>query len=56
MKPPFIKTHVDIGHFGNFKTPAMAKFFFEVKSEEDVKKIHKVYEFAREENINILIL
>lgn len=56
MKPSFVKMHVDIGHFGNFKTPAMAKYFFEVKCEDDVKKIHKIYEFAREENLNTLIL
>ena len=56
MKPAYLQTHVDIGHFGNFQTPAMAKYFFEVNCEDSVKKLYDVFHFARKENLNVLII
>ena len=56
MKPPFLSTHVEIWHYSNFKTPALAKYFFEVNCEDSVKKIHDVFQFARKEGLNTLII
>lgn len=55
MKPS-LKSHVEIGHYSNFKTPALAKYFFEVDCEDSVKKIHDVYQFARKEWLNMLVI
>ncbi len=34
----------------------MAKYFYEVNSESDVKKIHDIFQFARKEGLNVLII
>jgi UDP-N-acetylmuramate dehydrogenase len=56
MKPPYIQTLVEIGHYSNFQTPALAQYFFELDCEESVKKIYDAYQFAIKEDLKVLVI
>ncbi len=52
----FLDTNIDISHLSNFKTKAIAKYFFEISSREDVEKLKDLYEFAKQKNLWVLIV
>lgn len=52
----FLKENIDITHLSNYKTPASARYYFEVNSESDVTKLSEIYEFCRQQDIPYLIV
>jgi UDP-N-acetylmuramate dehydrogenase len=56
MIPNSIQSLIDISEFSNFKTPALAKYFFEIDCEDSVKKIYEIYQFAKSEDLPVLVI
>lgn len=52
----FLEQHKDISELSNFKTPAKARWYFEVNSEDDLGNLKKVIDFARSEDLKILFI
>lgn len=52
----FLDTNVDISHLSNFKTKATAKYFFEIKNINDVEKLSDIWDFAKSQKIDILMV
>lgn len=50
----YISENINITNFSNFKTPATAKYFFEITSENDIGKLFDIVEWSKKEDINIL--
>ena len=46
----------DITELSNFKTKAIARYYFEINSRQDIDKIHKIYNFSKKYNIKILFI
>ncbi len=51
-----LERDVDITDLSNFHTPATAKYFFELKNEEDIGKLAEVYAFAYAKSLSVLIV
>ena len=49
-----LEKNIDISHLSNYKTPAKAKWYFEVKQEDDVGKLSEIVEWAKIKELNIL--
>ncbi len=54
--PSFLQENVDITELSNFKTIAKAKFYFEINTIEDVKKLETIVDFSKKENLKILFI
>lgn len=52
----FLEKNKDITELSNFKTPAKAKYYFEINSEKDVEQLKPIYDFANLHNVKILIV
>ena len=52
----YLEQNKDITKLSNFCTPAVAKYFFEVTSREDVDKVYEVYLWAKKEKLPVLFL
>lgn len=52
----YLKTHVDITNLSNFKTPAVAKYYFEINTIEDLEKLPGIYLYAKDNNMNFLCI
>lgn len=52
----FLEKNKDITELSNFKTPAKAKFYFEINSEKDIDSLKSIYDFANLHNVKILIV
>ena len=52
----FLETNKDITHLSNYKTPAHAKFYFEISSDNDIKKLSQIYTFCRQQSMPYLII
>lgn len=52
----FLEKNKDITKFSNFKTPASAEYFFELRDEWDIDKLQDIYSFAKAENLKVLII
>jgi UDP-N-acetylmuramate dehydrogenase len=50
----FLQQNIDITNLSNYKTPATARWFFEVLWEEDIEKLYKVASWARKEKLKVL--
>lgn len=53
---PFLQLHIDLSNFSSFHTPAVARYFFDLKDQEDIPRLHEIYMFAREKNLPIVFL
>lgn len=51
-----LQQHKDITQLSNFKTPASARWYFEVKSEDDLGELKEVIDFAKSEDLKILFI
>lgn len=51
-----LQENIDITHLSNFKTPAKAKYYFEINKENDVDLLAEVFDFAEKENCKTLII
>lgn len=55
-KPEFLTENRDIQELSNYKTPAIARFYFEIHTSEDVDKIIDILVWAKNENIPYLFV
>ncbi|MBX9809479.1 FAD-binding protein [Candidatus Gracilibacteria bacterium] len=54
--PSFLLEHQPIGQYSGYKTNVVADYFFELKTEEDLDKLHEAYLFATKNNVPFLII
>ena len=52
----FLQKDVDITNLSNFKTKSKAKFFFELKNDDDIEKLYDIYNYAKNNNISVFFL
>jgi UDP-N-acetylmuramate dehydrogenase len=46
----------DISSLSNFKTKAIARYYFEINSRQDIDILYNIKEFANKNNIKILFI
>lgn len=49
-----LQSDIDITHLSNYKTPAIARWYFEVLSDKDIGKIFTITQWAKQEKLEIL--
>jgi len=54
--PPYLKTDYDITLLSAFKTPARARYFFDIHEHADIEKLHEIYLFAQVEKLPLVII
>lgn len=52
----FLQKNIDISNLSNFKTKAIAKYYFEIYSRQDIDKLMLIVNFANREDLNILFV
>ena len=52
----YLQTKVDITHLSNFKTPAIAEYYFEINTIEDLEKLPTIYNFSQENDLEFLCI
>lgn len=52
----FLEQNKDITNLSGYKTKAVAKYFFELKTEDDLEKLWEIVEFANKKKLQILFL
>ncbi len=52
----FLEKNKEIWDLANFKIPTKTKYFFEINSIDDVKKLKKINDFALKNNLKILFI
>ena len=52
----YLQPNYDISNLSNFKTPAKARYYFEINTEDDIEKLQEIHLFARQEKLNTLFL
>ncbi len=52
----YLQQNIDITELSNFKTKAIAKYYFEVHSRQDIYKIYEIVKFAKNENLKVLFI
>lgn len=52
----FLEQNKDLLRYSSFHTPAMARYFFEIREKEDVRKLHDIWKFAQEKSLPIVFL
>lgn len=50
----YLQEKIDITSFSNYKTPASAKWFFEMWSISDVEKLYQIIDWAKKQNLPVL--
>lgn len=56
MTPSFLSLDHDVTMLSAFKTPAKARYFFEVKDRSDILKLKEARDFAVENHLPIVYL
>ncbi len=51
-----LQKNIDITSLSNFKTPARSKYYFEINEEKDLEKVSEIYNFSKEEDLEILFV
>lgn len=51
-----LQENIDITHLSNYKTPARARYYYEINSEEDISCLYELSLYARENNLKILTI
>ena len=51
-----LQENINITSLSNFKTPAVARYYFEVKINDDVDKVFDIVTFAKNENLKVLFV
>ena len=51
-----LQKNKDITELSNFKTPASAKYYFEINSRQDVDKLFNIVQFAEKEKLKVLFV
>ncbi len=52
----YLEKNKNITEFSNFRTPARAKYFFEVSSRSDIEKVYQICAWAKSEGVSILFI
>ena len=52
----YLQKNVDISSFSNFKTPAKSKYFFEIKTLDDVNKLKEIKDFSIDNSLDLLFI
>lgn len=52
----YLQKNVDISELSNFRTPAKSKYFFELKTIDDVKKLKEIKDFADNNDASLLFI
>lgn len=52
----YIERNKDITQLSNYKTPAKAKYYFEIKRRQDIDKLFEIIKWARKEDIQVLFI
>lgn len=56
MPPSTLTLDRDITLFSSFRTPARARYFFEIRSNEDLDSLAEIYHFSKENNLPLVFL
>lgn len=51
-----LRSNTEVGHLVGHKTKVIAKFFYEIMSEDDLRHIPDIFRFARENNLRFLVI
>lgn len=51
-----LQRHTDIKELSNFKTPARAKYYFEVYSQEQLEELKEVFEYIQKQQLKHLVI
>ena len=51
-----LQENIDITSLSNFKTPAVARYYFEIKNERDVDNIFSIVQFAEDKKLKVLFI
>lgn len=54
--PTYLKQDYDITLLSAFKTPARARYFFEMCDHDDIEKLHEIYLFSQSQNLPLIII
>lgn len=49
-----IQKNIDITNLSNYKTPARAEYFYEIKKEEEIGELYEVVQWSKKHNLPIL--
>ena len=52
----FLEKNIDITSFSNFKTKAIAKYYFEIKNEEDLAKLTIINDYCKKNDLQMLFI
>jgi hypothetical protein len=51
-----LQENIDITNLSNFKTLAKAKYFYEIESEDNVKILKNIFDFASKNSLKMLFI
>jgi len=51
-----LKENIDITELSNFKTKAIAKYYFEINNKEDISKLDKIFKFIKNNKLEYLFI
>ena len=54
--PPYLQLDHDITVLSAFKTPARARYFFDIHEHADIDHLPEIYQFSRESGLPIVLL
>lgn len=52
----YLQKDIEITNYSNFKTKAFSKYFFEIKTKDDVFKLKEIKEFCKNNNLDLLFI
>ena len=52
----YLSKNKDITELSNFKTPAKAKYYFEIHNRQDIDKLFEIYNFSLSNNLKLLFI
>lgn len=52
----YLQKDIEITNYSNFKTKAFSKYFFEIKTKDDVFKLKEIREFCKNNNLDLLFI
>ncbi|PJC56735.1 hypothetical protein CO024_01455, partial [Candidatus Gracilibacteria bacterium CG_4_9_14_0_2_um_filter_38_7] len=53
---PYIEQNKDLLKYSSFHTPAVARYFFELREHSDIEKLHDIWKAAEEKSLPIVFL
>ncbi len=52
----FLEENKDLLRYSSFHTPAIARYFFELRESSDIPKLHDIWKFAQEKSLSIVFI